>query len=175
MKKIFFALAFVALLACCAFAQSVQMSFTNTIGDLYATAGHAIALSAASVTSGTRNGNDVFEAGDVGRVNFTTPPFQHGSTATGGTFGVGGSFEISTLYGASLNAHFLGGEWRMVKVSPGVNQFVLTATIAGTLLLDNGVSLPVRGHTVQLSPSAPGNFVGFVFGAGGDTSVSGGP
>jgi hypothetical protein len=151
---------------------NVQVNFTDTAGELYITSGNVLALSAAFVTSATRNGNDLFEGGLVGSLNFTTPAFQHGSTANGGSFGIGGNFGLFTVGGASLNAHFLGGEWRKMEVAPGVNGFVLTATITGTLLLENGVSVPVRGHTVQLSPSAPGAFIGFVFGSGGATSVT---
>ena len=150
---------------------ALQMNFTNVTGELFPMV-RSLVMSQGDVTSTVNNGSDLLEAGLIGSLTFTTPGFTSGSVSGGGSFGGGGSFYLYTLYGPNLNAHFVGGEWHRMQIAPGIYQFLMVATIAGTLLLEDGESLAVHGVTVQCSLSGAATFTGFAPGDGGNTSVT---
>jgi hypothetical protein len=164
-----------AALATSSFAQkTLDVDFTNASGELIG-APSGLQFFVGKLVSVGKDGQELFLAGTVGTVTFTTPAFKSGDIVNGGAFGRGGSFYISTAYDVDVTASFVSGTWRIVTLPNGTHNYFLKARIKGTMFLD-GTTYSIQGTTIQLSTNTGKDlFGGSLFTSGGNTNVIVGP
>ncbi len=172
MKSILLAVFVLGLLhGSIAASQEIAIQFSNGPGLLFATPTELQFTRGALVSESEDNGYP-FVAGDAGFVTFTTPVLRPNIVESGGTFGPGGSFFVSSSYGASINGTFIRGQWSRKVLIDGTNEYVLAAEVKGDLLM-NGTSYFCHGVTVQLSAdTGMSPYMGSWSSSGGVTNVT---
>jgi hypothetical protein len=119
--------------------------------------------------------------GRLGTISFTTAALAQGGTQTGGTFGPGGTFTITTDGKDGLpNGVLFSGtfttpvQWQKTGTSTnGSIYYQLSASISGTWYNANGTTEKVSGPTVQLTFKAgKDGFIGSLPLGGGTTVIS---
>jgi hypothetical protein len=151
-------------------ASSIE-DITNVGGTL---SGSAAGLTLSGSTVISIDGSTGDFTGNLGTLSFATLGLTSGSLQTGGTFGDGGSFTISSNgNGANGGTLFTGSfsgpvTWTLITLANGTHNYTLTGTIIGTM---NGVK--VDGATVQLTiNTGKGYFNGSTTLASGDTNFT---
>jgi len=112
--------------------------------------------------------------GNLGTVTFSTGTLSSGSLQMGGTFGSGGSFDITGNGSGVPNGTIFAGSftgpvtWTLVTLANGTHNYTLTGTLTGTWY--NGST--VDGATVQLTiNTGRGFFNGSTTISSGDTNI----
>jgi hypothetical protein len=171
--KILSSLLFLAMaIPCLGQQQPLEVNFSNVSGEIYAVTPRQLRLVSADVMSISENGDSFLEAGLVGGITFTTPPFVSGSVAAGGTFDAGGEFYIFSPYDADVTSTFAAGTWKRHLLPDGTSNYLLMAQITGTMFFE-GTIYDIHGLTVQISlNTGSGEFLGINNSSGGSTDAT---